>query len=165
MPNYPRAASSGYDRAMKTRLSHLIVLFAVATVGFAAEAPKTFTMSAEIPFDPDVAGDLGMLAAPNGNAEVIKAQCNLSKSLGGYMAHAARDKKFQVTSVANTEGASGPVLRVSIEGVMGYMGVARGPKVLTVRGELRDGEIVIGSFVAREETHEFFRDDCKGFNA
>ena len=142
-----------------------IVFAAFATVSFAAEPPKAITIAEAIPFDIDVAGDIGVLAAPGGNATRIKNECNLSSSLSDYIVRGAHGKGIQVTRVANLEEAKGVVLHVTIEGVMGYLGAQRTPKALTLRGELRDGDTVLGSFVAREETHELFRNDCKGFDA
>jgi hypothetical protein len=137
----------------------------LATISSAAEPPKAISIAQAIPFDADVAGDVGVLAAPGGNAARIKTECNLSSGLAGYIAQGARSKGIQVTVVANPAEAKGVVLHVSIEGVIGYLGAQRTPKTLTLRGELRDGDTVLGSFVAREETQELFRNDCKGFDA
>lgn len=150
-----------------SRTPSLVAIFLAAftTIVCAAEAPKAVTIAEAIPFDADAAGDIGVLAAPGGNATRIKNECNLSSSLAHYIVRAAHDKKIQVTLAANLDESRGVLLRVSIEGVMGYLGAQRTPKVLTVRGELRDGDTVLGSFVSREETKELFRNDCKGFDA
>jgi hypothetical protein len=151
---------------MSRIVSLVSLLFAaVASVATAAEPPKSITVAEAIPFDADVAGDIGFMAAPGGNAARIKSECNVSRGLAGYIVRAAHAKGIQVTLVADPEKTSGVVLHVTIEGVMGYMGIQRGPKALTLRGELRDGATVLGSFVAREETKELIRNDCKGFDA
>jgi len=142
-----------------------LVIAALGTAASAAEPPKAISVAEAIPFDANVAGDIGFMAAPGGNATQIKNECNLSSSLAHYIARAGHDKKILVTLVPNPDEASGVVLHLTIEGVMGYMGIQRTPKVLTVRGELRDGDTLIGSFVSREETKELFRNDCKGFDA
>jgi hypothetical protein len=142
-----------------------LAIAAFATIASAAEPPRAITIATAIPFDADAAGDVGVLAAPGGNATRIKNECDLSTGLANYIARAARDKGFQVTRAADLAGASGVVLHVHNEGVMGYLGAQRTPKTLTVRGELRDGNTLLGSFVAREETQELFRNDCKGFDA
>lgn len=136
-----------------------------ATLTSAAEPLKIITIATEIPFDQDVAGDIGVLAAPGGNAARIRSECNLSTGLANYIARAARDKGIQVKRSTDLAQADGVVLQVRIEGVMGYLGAQRTPKTLTVRGELREGDTLLGSFVAREETQELFRNDCKGFDA
>jgi hypothetical protein len=142
-----------------------VAVTAFLTTASAAEPPKAISIAESIPFDADVAGDIGILAAPGGNATRIKNECNLSQGLSGYIARGAHDKGIQVTRVANLDEAEGVVLHITIEGVMGYMGAQRTPKSLTLRGELRQGDTVLGSFVAREETQELIRNDCKGFDA
>jgi len=130
-----------------------------------AEPPRAITIAEAIPFDADVASEIGLLAAPGGNSTRIKTECTLSTNLSAYIARGAHDKGIQVTRVADLAEARGVVLKLSIEGVMGYMGAQRSGKSLTLRGELLDGDTVLGSFVAREETQELIRNDCKGFDA
>src|SRR5262245_31400473 len=124
----------------------LYAFAALTTVASAVEPPKSITIAEAIPYDVDVAGDIGMYAAPGGNAAKIQGECTLSKDLSGYIVRGARPKGIQVTRVANLAEAKGVVLHVTIEGVMGYLGL-NSPKALTLRGELRDGDTVLGTFV------------------
>ena len=57
------------------------------------------------------------------------------------------------------------MLKIIIEGVLGFSGAWKGPKSLILRGELRDGETVLGSFFVREQVMKLFNNSCEEFGA
>jgi hypothetical protein len=143
----------------------LIALFAAPLAG--AAPPASITMGEELPFAPDVAGEVGLLTTPGGNADNIQQRCNLPQTFSKSISSELRRKGLEVTLVPNPAEATGPVLKIIIEGVLGFSGAWKGPKTLVLRGELRDGETVVGSFVVREANGmgSLFKNSCEEFAA
>jgi len=121
-------------------------------------------MADAIPFAPDVAGEVGIMSHLGSNASAIKDRCDLPTDLANAIAQKAKSRGFTVTQSAGADQAEGPVLHVIIEAVLGLTGVWRGPKTLVLRGELRDGGTVLGSFVARERAVGLFQNSCEDFS-
>jgi len=142
----------------------LMVLLAALPAG--AAPPASITMAEAVPFASDVAGEVGLLA-PGGTTNNIEQRCNLPQTFSQAIAAQLRKKGIEVAITAKPEAATGPVLNVIIEGVLGYSGAWKGPKTLVLRGELRDGETLLGSFVVRKE-YSFggiFKNSCEEFAA
>src|SRR5262245_59285759 len=120
------------------------ILFALivlcATPLACADPPRTITMGEAVPFAPDVAGEVGLLATPGGTADNIQQRCNLPQDFARSISTRLRAQGVDVTLVEKPEEATGPVLKIIIEGVLGFTGAWKGPKTLVLRGELRDGE-------------------------
>jgi hypothetical protein len=143
----------------------LAALFAAPLAG--AAPPTSITMGEEIPFAPDVAGEVGLLATPGGTADNIQQRCNLPRTFAQSISTRLRAQGLEVTLIPKPEEATGPVLKIIIEGVLGFSGPWKGPKTLVLRGELRDGETVVGSFVVREANGmgALFKNTCEEFAA
>lgn len=143
----------------------VLIVSSFATPCAFAEPPASITMGETVPFAPDVAGEVGLLATPGGTADNIQQRCNLPASFAQSIAKALRAKGIEVTLAAKPEEAAGPKLNVIIEGVLGFSGPWKGPKTLVLRGDLRDGETLLGSFVVREAGGNLFKDSCEEFAA
>jgi hypothetical protein len=129
-----------------------------------AAPPASITMAEAIPFAPDVAGEVGLLA-PRGTTDNIQQRCDLPQTFAQSISAALRAKGIEVTLAAKPEEAAGPRLNIIIEGVLGFSGAWKGPKTLVLRGDLRDGETMLGSFVVREAGVGFFKNTCEEFAA
>lgn len=140
-----------------------IAVLAIAATAHAAP-PAAITMGETVPFAPDVAGEVGLLA-PGGTAENIQQHCNLPQTFAQSIADELRHRGIDVTTTAKPDEADGPVLQVIIEGVLGFSGAWKGPKTLILRGELRRGETILGSFVVREANGmgALFKNSCEEF--
>jgi hypothetical protein len=91
-----------------------------------------------------------------------EAKCELGVLLSESLADLAGGKGIELVRTPEIEAATGQVLLMQIEGVTGTLGGAiTGTKALTVRGELRQGEEVIGSFVARRQQTALASGTCK----
>ena len=147
------------------------VLTTMAVLACAASAhaapPAAITMGETVPFAPDVAGEVGLLANPGGTADNIQQRCNLPETFAQSIADELRHWSIDVTTTAKPDEADGPVLHVIIEGVLGFSGPWKGPKTLVLRGELRQGETILGSFVVREANGmgALFKNACEEFVA
>jgi hypothetical protein len=132
-----------------------------------AAPPASITMAEAVPFAPDVAGEVGLLATPGGTADNIQQRCNLPQTFAQSISAALRAKGIEVTLTAKPEEAAGPKLNIIIEGVLGFSGPWKGPKTLVLRGDLRDGETLLGSFVVRESNGMggLFKNTCEEFAA
>ena len=148
---------------IRARLPLALGLLSLAG-GVTAAAPARITMAEELPVDRDVAGQVGLMA-PRGTIRQITAQCDLPHDIARLIAEELRRKRFTVEQVANPDEAQGPVLHIVIEGMQGFTGAFKGPKILTLRGELRDGATLLGSFVARERVGKLFSNSCEEFIA
>lgn len=140
---------------------------AMLAAGVTSAAPPTsITMADAIPFAPDVAGEVGLLA-PGGTADNIQQRCGLPQSFAQSISTALRAKGIEVTLAAKPDEATGPRLNIIIEGVLGFAGAWKGPKTLVLRGDLRDGETLLGSFVVRESNGmgALFKNTCEEFAA
>ncbi len=167
MSQAPSGVSSSrraYHLAMSRPIAFVLIACLAAPLADAAP-PTSITMGEEIPFAPDVAGEVGLLATPGGTADNIQQRCDLPRTFAQTIAAQLRAKGIEVTLAAKPEGASGPVLNIIIEGVLGFSGPWKGPKTLVLRGELRDGEVVLGSFVVRESNGmgALFKNTCEEF--
>lgn len=147
----------------RLRLSFIVASLAFAGAA-AAAAPAAITMSESIPIAPDAAGEVGLMATPGGSVNQYKTKCDVPTSLAQAIAAEARRKRIEVVLVADIATATGPVLHVVIEGMQGFSGAWKGPKTLTLRGELRDGETSLGSFVARTKGGGLFQGSCEDFS-
>lgn len=148
----------------RTGILPLLALLS-STVGAADPPQPVITLAGSIPFAPDAAGDVGISASRGGNAQHFETQCDLQRSLAREIAAQAQRKGVNVVLSPDAADATGPVLHVTIEGVMGMTGMWKGPKSLTLRGELRDGDQVLGSFVARSQETGLFKNSCEEFIA
>ena len=146
----------------RTALTTLAVL--TCAVSAHAAPPVAITMGEMVPFAPDVAGEVGLLA-PGGTADNIQQRCSLPQTFAQSIADELRHRGIDVTTTAKPEEADGPVLHVIIEGVLGFSGAWKGPKTLVLRGELRQGETILGSFVVREANGmgALFKNSCEEF--
>lgn len=145
-----------------------VVITLLAATGIASAAPPAaITMGEEVPFAPDVAGEVGLLATPGGTADNIEQRCDLPRTFAQSISKEIGRKGIPVTLSAKPDAATGPVLRIIIEGVLGFSGPWKGPKTLVLRGELRDGDAVLGSFVVREANGmgALFKNTCEEFAA
>lgn len=114
------------------------------------ERAGTIRISEVIPFAERAGGDMGVAAS--GIKDRIRSECDVGRSLSELTARAAERHGIELESVADIEVAEGRVLMMEIEGAHGGAGGSiSGTKSLTVRGELRDGDRVVGSFVARRQ--------------
>ena len=147
----------------RTALTTMAVLACAA--GVRAAPPAAITMGETIPFAPDVAGEVGLLATPGGTADNIQQRCSLPQNFAQAIADELRHRGVAVTTTPRPEEADGPVLHVIIEGVLGFSGPWKGPKTLILRGELRQGETILGSFVVREANGmgALFKNSCEEF--
>jgi hypothetical protein len=145
--------------------SFAVLLATLADIAAGAEPPSAITMSESIPFEEDVAAEVGLLAAPGGNAVRFETQCDLQTQLAQAIALEVRDEGVEVMLVENLDGATGPLLHVAIEGMLGFTGAWKGPKSLILRGRLTDGDTLIGSFVARATEKGIFKNSCEQFEA
>jgi len=147
--------------AFRASCPRLLVLLLSAAGAVAAESPRAITLSERLPFAEDAAGDVGITGGPGGMAKGIEERCDLQRAIPRAIAAAAARKHVTVVLSENPEAAAGPVLAITIEGVMGMRGGAwTGAKSLTLRGELRDGAAVLGSFVARAERTSLAKGIC-----
>ena len=137
----------------------------VCTATAVAAPPAAITMGDTVPFAPDVAGEVGLLATPGGTADNIQQRCNLPQTFAQAIADDLRHRGIDVTTSPKPDEADGPVLHVIIEGVLGFSGPWKGPKTLVLRGELRQGETILGSFVVRESNGmgSLFKNTCEEF--
>jgi hypothetical protein len=156
--------SGAYHPAMTRPFASILAGLCVAQLVW-ADPPASITMADAIPFAPDVAGEVGLLAPRGGNADNIQEQCDLPQTFAKSLSTALRAKGIEVTLAAKPEEATGPKLNVIIEGVLGFSGAWKGPKTLVLRGELRDGEALLGSFVVREAGGGLFKNTCEEFAA
>ncbi len=149
--------------ALTGAVATVAIVASVVPVVAVAAAPTAITMSEAVPIAADAAGDVGLMATPGGNVSQYKAKCDVQTSLAKAIAVEARRKKVDVTLVPDIATATGPVLSIVIEGMLGFSGPWKGPKTLTLRGELRDGETSLGSFVARTKGAGLFQGSCEDF--
>jgi hypothetical protein len=143
-------------------LTTLAVLACAATTH--AAPPAAITMGEAVPFAPDVAGEVGLLA-PGGTTDSIQQRCGLPQAFSQSIADELRHQGIDVTTTSKPDEADGPVLNVIIEGVLGFSGAWKGPKTLVLRGELRQGETILGSFVVRKSNGmgALFKNSCEEF--
>jgi hypothetical protein len=156
--------SGAYHPAMSRPFASILVGLCFAPLVW-ADPPASITMADAIPFAPDVAGEVGLLAARGGTADNIQQRCNLPQTFAQSISAALRAKGIGVTLAANPQDGTGPRLNIIIEGVLGFSGAWKGPKTLVLRGELRDGETLLGSFVVREAGGGLFKNTCEEFAA
>ncbi len=145
-------------------------LLIVGLCGVAAIAPvlsdetpasTAISMSETIPFAEDAAGDVGIMAPAGGMANSIEEKCDLQRLLAEAIVERAKRKGIEIVRTPHPEAATGRVLRIVVEGVLGMQGGAwTGTKSMTLRGELREGDQVIASFVAREQQTALFMNTC-----
>jgi hypothetical protein len=157
-------ASGAYHPAMSRLFAWILAGLSLTPLVW-ADSPTSITMADAIPFAPDVAGEVGLLATPGGTADNIQQRCNLPQTFAQSISAALRAKGIEVTLAAKPEEATGPKLNIIIEGVLGFSGAWKGPKTLVLRGDLRDGETLLGSFVVREAGGGLFKNTCEEFAA
>ncbi len=136
-----------------------------ATASVADEPVAEITMGELVPFAEGASGEVGLMS-PGGSAlRNIEDRCDLERSLAVAIAAEARRRGVAVAVVTHPEEATGRVLSIQIEGAVGQLGGAiSGAKSLTLRGELRDGEALIASFVAREQRTALTAGTCKALD-
>ncbi len=116
------------------------------------ESPALITMGEAVPFASNASGEIGLMSPKAGALRRIETHCDLERGLAVAIAQEARKLGVAIAVVPRIEDATGRVLSIRIEGAVGQLGGAMsGTKSLTLRGELREGEVVIASFVAREQ--------------
>ena len=88
-------------------------------------------------------------AENSGVADVVKNECQLDTRLPEFIRDFAKDDPKVVLTADPLEKAGGRVLVLQISSVTGLSGGAwSGPKSVVVKGELKEGGKVIGSFTA-----------------
>ena len=114
------------------RLSILSVFIFIAPAAIA----ETLTISSVLPF-----------AEGSGASPAVMNECQLETKLPGFIK--SYGKKNVTVTTDPLEEAEGKVLFIEFTHILGTGGGGwSGPKTVSVRGELRDGEEVTGSFTA-----------------
>lgn len=140
-----------------------LLLFVAAASGEAADG-TTITMGEVVPFAEDSSGAMDIFSPAGGAKRRVESECDLGRALSESIASEAKSKRIQIVRIPEVEAAAGKVLLMKIEGAAGQLGGPwTGTKSVTVRGELREGDTLVGSFVAREETTPFFAGTCRAF--
>jgi hypothetical protein len=115
-------------------------------------------LSESIPFEADAAGEVGLFSPKAGSRQRIEDQCDLQRKLAVAISEQAKRKGMTVVLTPDLETAQGRVLKIVIEGAQGNAWIS--VKSLTLRGELREGTTLVGSFVAREENMAIVSGTC-----
>lgn len=138
------------------------VVAAEETAPQTGTSEATLSMLERIPFAASAAGEISLASPTGGALRQIAAECDLERTLAESIVAAAGRQNIQIVLVPRIDAAQGRVLAIEIEGAVGQLGGAMtGTKSLTLRGELRDGSTVIGSFVAREQKTSLASGTCK----
>jgi len=146
----------------------ILVLWTVTslTIGTAAGRGKgpggTVTIKDDILYSTEISRSPGSPLSSAATQKQVEGKCDLGRILSEAIISRAAKRKIQVVATSTLEKAEGLVLVMEIEGVQGHLGGAlTGTKTLTVRGELREGDTVIGSFVARRQKTAVTAGTCK----
>jgi hypothetical protein len=154
---------------MSKKALRFLALMLIAFTPFAqAESPEVegrevaISISDAIPFLDSASSELGVASPKTFMRRQIEDTCGLGRALSEAVVSSARRKKILVVPTADITEAQGKVLVIAIEGARGQIGGAMsGTKSLTVRGELREGDAVLGSFVARRQQTALAAGTCK----
>jgi hypothetical protein len=133
-------------------------------VAMAKEEPAAapISISDNIPFARAATTNPGSPISESFTQNQVEQKCGLGQRLSDVIAQGARRQRIVVHVTPALDEAEGRILVMEIEGVTGRVGGAMtGTKALTVRGELRSGETVIGSFVARRQRTALAAGTCK----
>jgi hypothetical protein len=109
------------------------------------------TLTTQVPFAKDAAGDIGMFTPRGGTKSRVEDECGLQVFIPETLVAAATKKKLSIVLSPHPEEAQGRVLGLIIEGVLG----GGGAMSLTLRGELKEGDLLVGSFVSRHRGGSF----------
>jgi hypothetical protein len=143
----------------------LLAILAFAFATHSGAQSDAIAVSEVIPFSEGSSGEVG-LVSPSGLARTqIEETCDLGRLLSRSVVDAARRKGILVVQSSEPEKIEGRILVMEIEGARGQIGGAlSGTKSLTVRGELREGDTVIGSFVARRQQTALTKGTCRSLS-
>lgn len=129
-----------------------ILHFAAAALGLTLVACAGRIPPAE---RPHLAVLASVVVAAGGDPSSHVRDCDLVEELLDELEDEA-ERAFQIRRVSDPRGVSGRVLVLRFTQVEGAWGGAiSGSKSVTVTGNLLEGESVVGSFTAREETSAF----------
>ena len=149
---------------MRSAAIIVALLLAIATASVAAGPDEAIAIREVIPFAGDLTDTTGSGLSDASTEGSVKAKCDLGRTLSERIVSGAGSKGVRLVRTAQIEQAEGKVLHVEIDGVQGRLGGAMtGTKVMVVRGELRDGDTVIGSFIARRQQTALASGTCKAF--
>jgi hypothetical protein len=134
-------------------LGFAFAAFLAAPVDAEDKKPLTppVTLTTQVPFAKDAAGDIGMFTPRGGTKSRVEDECGLQVFIPETLAAVAAKKKLSIVLSPHPEEAQGRVLGLIIEGVLG----GGGAMSLTLRGELKDGDVLVGSFVSRHRGGSF----------
>lgn len=144
-----------------------MVLALFATLATAQEpaqenaASGAIAISEVIPFSTDTTNAHNPLSSAF-MQERASTECNMGQTLSELIVASAGKSGIEVVPTPGIESATGKVLVLEIESVQGRVGGAMtGTKSLTVRGELREGDSIVGSFLARRQKTPLVSGTCK----
>jgi uncharacterized protein YcfJ len=148
---------------MAVRSRVLLVLFAACPgLQSAWAADREVALSAAISFSADAAVDVSRIWLGIDRRQNIEAQCHLQTLIPEAIAAQAAHRDIKIRLTPPDESATGRVLTIVIEGVLGAAGGAlTGTKSLILRGELRDDGALVGSFVARQQQTALTQNTCE----
>jgi hypothetical protein len=139
----------------------LLALLAFTTATLAGGKPA-IAISEFVPFSENASTEVGLTSPRGFTRDRIELECDLGLILSESVVKAAQQKGIPLLPTAEIEKAPGMVLSMKIEGARGDLGGSMsGTKSLTVRGELREGDTLIGSFVARRQQTALTQSTCE----